>query len=117
MPARMPDWIDRALPVLPGTLIVYLSFNAGGFFPGTQALAAIIVWVLLAAWIAIAERPFAAVSWPLAATVAALAAFAVWILISPGELGSGARSLLEFNRILVYLGALLLFGLSIRSAV
>ena len=113
----MPDWIDRALPVLPGALIVYLSFNAGGFFPGTQALAAIIVWVLLAAWIAIAERPFAAVSWPLAATVAALAAFAVWILISPGELGSGARSLLEFNRILVYLGALLLFGLSIRSAV
>ena len=39
----------QVMSLLPGALIVYLSVNAGGFFPGAQSLAVIVVWVVLAA--------------------------------------------------------------------
>lgn len=111
----MTTRVVRVMPLLPGALVIYLSFNAGGFFPGAQSLAVILIWVSLAAWIALADRPFAGLTWPLAATAAALTAFAVWTLASSGASDSSARALLEFDRTLLYLGALLLFGLSLRT--
>lgn len=103
------------MALLPGALVVYLSFNAGGFFPGAQALAVVVVWTLLAAWLLLADRPFAGLSWPLAVAAGMIAAFAAWVLLSSSQSESSARALLEFDRVLLYLGALLLFGVSMRA--
>ena len=36
-------WAGAALLLLPGALTVYLSFNAGGFFPNTPAFVALLL--------------------------------------------------------------------------
>ena len=71
-----------AFALLPGGLVVYLAFNAGGYFPNTQGLVAIALLLGLAAWIAFAEEPFAGLGPPLAVAAGALAAYALWTLAS-----------------------------------
>ena len=46
---------------LPGALLVYLSFNSGGFFVDTTALAAVFLAVVLVVRVIAAEEPFAGV--------------------------------------------------------
>lgn len=104
----------EASALLPGALVVYLSFNAGGYFPNTQGLVAIGFLLALAGWIAIAPEPFAGLSWYLVAAASALTAYALWTLLSASWSESLARALIEFNRGLVYIGALLFFGLVVR---
>jgi O-antigen ligase len=103
------------LALIPGALVVYLAFNAGGFFPNTQGLVAVCLLVSLAAWVAFANEPFAGLSPPLAIAASALAAYALWTLLSGGWSDSTSRALLEFNRVLLYLAALVLFGLALRG--
>jgi O-antigen ligase len=98
-----------------GPLVIYLAFNAGGYFPDTQGLVAVGLLIAIAFWIAFAEEPFAGVTPLLAVAAAALAAFAVWALMSGGWSNSNARALLEFDRALLYLAALVLFGLAVRE--
>lgn len=104
-----------AFALVPGALVVYLAFNAGGYFPNTQGLVTIVLLLALAGWIGFAEEPFAGLGPAIALAAGALAAFAVWTLLSGAWSDSTARALLEFNRALLYLAALALFGLTIRQ--
>jgi O-antigen ligase len=99
-----------ALLLLPGAFTVYMSFNAGGFFPQTPAFVAIVLALALAARLALADAPLVGFNRPLAIAAAALAAFAVWTLASGLWSDAPGRAILEFDRVLVYLLALLLFG-------
>jgi O-antigen ligase len=101
--------------LLPGALVVYLAFNAGGYFPNTQGLVTIVLLLALAGWIGFADEPFAGLGPLFALAAGALAAYAVWTLLSGAWSDSTARALLEFNRALLYLAALVLFGLAIRQ--
>ena len=104
-----------AFALAPGALVVYLAFNAGGYFPNTQGLVTIALLLALAGWICFAEEPFAGLSPMLALAVGAMAAYAAWTLLSGSWSDSTARATLEFNRALLYLAALALFGLAIRQ--
>ncbi len=106
--------LAAGVPLVPGALVVYFAFNAGGFFPNTQALVAIGLLFGLAAWVAFADRPFAGLSPALAVAAVAFAGYAAWTLASGLWSESTSRALLEFNRVLLYLVALLLFGLAVR---
>jgi len=98
------------LVVLPAALTLYLAFTAGGFFAGSTGVAAVIVWTVLALRIVTADSPIAGLSRPLAAAAGALALLAVWTLVSTTWSDSSSRGLIEFDRTLLYLGLLLLFG-------
>ena len=99
-----------ALLLLPAALVLFLSFNAGGFFPGTVAIAALVVILALAARIITVDRPFGGFSPAVLVAAGALALYACWTLVSATWSDSDARTLFEFDRVLLYLSALLLFG-------
>ena len=105
-----------SLVLLPGALVVYLSFNAGGFFPGTTASVALVLLLIVAARAVFAERPFAGFSPALGVAVGALALYALWTLLSGTWSDAPGRALVEFDRVLLYLTALLLFGSVPRSS-
>jgi hypothetical protein len=92
-------------------LVVWLAFNAGGFFPGTVGYAAIGTGLVLLIWVTTADRPFASASAPLALATGALTLFAVWTLISAGWSDATSRALIEFDRSLLYLLVLVASGL------
>src|SRR6266511_3643879 len=101
---------NGALVLLPGALTVYLSFNAGGFFPNTDAFVAILLAGVLIARISLAAEPFAGFSRPVAVAAGALALYAGWTLLSAAWSDAPGRALVEFDRALLYLLALVLFG-------
>ena len=108
---------SAALIFLPGALTVYLSFNAGGFFPQTPAFVALVLALALAARMALAEQPLQGFSRPLAIAAGALAVYAVWTLASGIWSDAPGRAVVEFDRALLYLLALLLFGSAPRRSV
>ena len=95
---------------LPGALLVYLSFNSGGFFVDTTALAAVFLAVVLVVRVIAAEEPFAGVSVRLGLAAGALGLYAAWTLLSSTWSHAPGRALIEFDRTLLYLFALALFG-------
>jgi hypothetical protein len=99
-----------ALALLPGILLVWLAFRAGGFFAGTPAALVVGLLGLLVGRMTLAERPFAGLSRPLAVAVAALTLLAVWALASGGRSGSAARAILQFDLIFLYALGLVVFG-------
>ncbi|HEX8101981.1 MAG TPA: O-antigen ligase family protein, partial [Solirubrobacteraceae bacterium] len=104
-PSRAAQLLDQAGALVPAALLLYFAFNAGGFFPGATGLAAGALAVLLALRTTLALRPFASLSGPIAVAAAALAALAVWTLVSVAWSDAPGRALLEFNRTLLYLFA------------
>jgi len=104
-----------ALALLPGLLTVYLAFNSGGYFAGATSIAALVVAIVLLLRAVAADRPPAGLSLPVAVAAAALMLFAVWQLLSGYWSDSPSRALLEFNRTLLYLLVLLLFGSLTRT--
>ena len=107
---------NAALLALPGALTAYFAFNAGGFFPEAPALVAIVLTLVLVVRVTTAEDPFAGFSWPLAVASGALGLYCLWVLLSGTWSDAPARALLEFDRALVYLLALVLFGSIPRSS-
>src|SRR6266498_4085007 len=101
---------NGALVLLPGALTVYLSFNAGGFFPNTDAFVAILLAAALIIRVSLARAPFAGFSRPLAIAAGALALYAGWTLLSGAWSNAPGRALVEFDRVLLYLAALVLLG-------
>jgi O-Antigen ligase len=99
-----------AAALLPALLTIYFSFQSGGYFPGAPALIGAQLALLLALRIALARRPLEGVSPTLLVAVAALAAFAAWVLASSQWSDSPARAVPEYTRVLAYLLALALFG-------
>jgi O-antigen ligase len=104
------------LLALPGVLTVYFGFNAGGFFPNTSAFVAAVLAAFLALRVMVADDPFDGFSRPLALVAGALFLYAVWTFMSAIWSDSLGRSLLELNRILLYLFAVLLFGSVARTS-
>ncbi len=96
-------------------LIVYLGAEEGGFFPEATAAATVALAAALILRTALAKEPFA--GFGLALAVAALPAglFAVWTLTSGLWSDAPGRALVEFNRALLYVLALLFFGSYARS--
>jgi O-antigen ligase len=99
----------------PGALTVVLAFHAGGFFPGTTALVAVVLLLGLVVHVTVAGVPFSAVNPFLVVAAGALALLAVWTLLSQAWSDSPVRALLEFDRVLLYLAALVLFGAARRA--
>lgn len=100
-----------ALVGLPGLLVVALGFSGGGFFAGTTARAATALALILLLWVTLAERPFEGLNGLGVLAGGSLALFATWALASSSWSDAPARALLEFDRALLYLLTLLLFGL------
>jgi O-antigen ligase len=91
-------------------LIVYLSFESGGFFPGATAAASLAVSMLLLGRVLLADDPFEGVGPPLAVAAGALMLFAAWTLASGAWSDSSSRAMIEFDRVLLYLLTLVFFG-------
>lgn len=99
-----------ALMLLPGALIVFLGFNAGGYFPASSALAAILLAQLLLVRIVRSPRPFEGLSRSALIAIGALALYALLTLLSAQWSHAGGRALIEFDRALLYLLTLVLFA-------
>jgi hypothetical protein len=100
-----------ALLVLPAALIAYMSFRGGGFFPRAPAIGAIVVVQFLIVYVSASTNPFGSITWPAVVAIVSLAAFALWILVSRDWSGARARSLVEFDRALLYVLVVVLFAL------
>ena len=88
-----------------------LCFSTGGFFPGAVAVAAIVAIVAVVLRLTLAPRPWEGWSVGLSVGAGALALFAVWTLVSAQWSDAPGRALIEFDRALLYLAVLVLFGL------
>src|SRR4051794_31822573 len=111
VPAAAGRYADVLVALAPGASIVFLGFNAGGFFPGTVGFLTVIVLQLLALRLLAVERPFARAGTGVAAVVALLCAFALWTLASTLWSHATARSLEAFDRDVLYIGLFAVFGL------
>ncbi len=98
------------LMLLPGALIVFLGFNAGGYFPGTPAVAALVLTQILLVRIVQARNPFGGLAPITLVAIGALACYAVVTLVSGIWSHSMSRALIEFDRSWLYLLVLVLFG-------
>src|SRR5438552_13325044 len=99
-----------ALMLLPGVLVVFLGFNAGGYFPGTPALVALVLSQVLLLRLVNARNPFAGFAPATVVAIGALALYAALTLASGLWSHAMGRTLIEFDRACCYLLALLLFG-------
>jgi hypothetical protein len=108
--SRLKLLAQAVLLALPGALTVYTAFNAGGYFAGTQGLLAAILAVLLLLRVTLAADPVGGAGRPLLVAAAALTLLGAWTLLSESWSDAPARALLEWDRTLVYLLVLLLFG-------
>src|SRR3954452_20552978 len=93
--------------LLPGAAVVFLAFQAGGFFPESYGALGALLALALALRIVTVGRPFAGLSVWSAVAAGALALLGVWMLVSAQWSDSGARALTEFVRLLMYLLMLL----------
>jgi len=106
---------ECAILLAPGLALLLLAAHGGGFFAQAMAMTTIAALALVALRVTLAPRPFAGISRGFVAAAVALAAFAVWTLASSGWSDAPARALLEYDRVLLYLAVLVLFGLLGRS--
>lgn len=93
--------VSDALMLLPGALLVYLSFNAGGSFPGSPALVAVLLALALATSLALRLPPDRC---PRSATglLGAFAAYTVWVLVSATWSHAPERALIKAELPLLY---------------
>jgi len=99
-----------ALLLLAPAALVYLSFNAGGYFPTAPAFVTIVLAQALVLRTTLAARPFEGFSRVLVTPLAALALYAAWQLASLLWSHATARALDSYDLTLLYLLALALFG-------
>jgi O-Antigen ligase len=99
-----------ALMLLPGALIVFMGFNAGGYFPATPAVAALVLAQILLVRIMQARRPFEGLAPVTLVAIAALGCYTLVTLLSASWSHSTSRALIEFDRAWLYLLILVLFG-------
>jgi hypothetical protein len=107
---------DGALLLLPAALTVYFSFDRGGYYSDSPALAAIVLVVILVLRVTLVEEPFAGFSPRVAIAAACLGGFALWVLASAIWSHANSRALVEFDRAFAYLLIVVLFGSIARSS-
>lgn len=98
-----------ALLLLPAGLMAYFAFNSGGFFPQVPAYAAIILCVALLVR-SLVGNPFEGAGWVLGAGSILFGSYVLLVLVSQAWSHAPGRAAVEFDRALVYLLALVLFG-------
>jgi len=99
-----------ALLALAPAAVVYLSFKAGGYFPSAPGVVAIVLLQALVLRTTLAARPFEGYSRALGVPLAALTLLAAWMLLSGLWAHATARVLDAYDRALLYVLALALFG-------
>lgn len=112
---RLAPRADDVILVLPGVALAGLALESGGFSPGTTAVATLLTLAILLGRTALAPRPLEGASGGLGVALAALGAFAIWVLLSQIWSDSASRALIEYSRVLLYLATLALFGLLGRT--
>jgi len=117
MSIRLDSALRATRLALPALATGLLAFNAGGFFAGTTALAACVLCLALVLRLTIADRPWEGWSAALAVASGAGVALAAWMLVSSAWSDSAGRALLEFDRALLYVLALVLGGLFVARPV
>jgi O-antigen ligase len=98
------------LMLLPGVMIVFFAFNAGGYFPGTPAVAALVLTQVLLVRILQARHPFEGLTPIALVAIAALGGYALLTLASGIWSHSMGRASIEFDRAWLYLLVLVLFA-------
>jgi hypothetical protein len=99
-----------ALMLLPGALVVFMAFNAGGFFPAAPAAAAIVLAQILLVRIVRSRDPFDGLAPGALVAIACLGLYAALTLASALWSHSTGRALIEFDRACMYLLLLVLFA-------
>ena len=107
---RAGGFAVTALMLLPGALIVFMGFNAGGYFPRRPAVAALVLAQILLVRIMQSRRPFEGLAPATLVAIAALGLYALLTLVSASWSHSMGRALIEFDRAWLYLLILVLFG-------
>ncbi len=105
---RFAARLDVLTPLLPAALVLFFSFQAGGYFPDSTGVAAGVLAIVLALRVTLARRPFAALTGPAMLAAGALAGYAAWVLLSASWSEAPGRALVEFDRALLYLLAFVL---------
>jgi O-antigen ligase len=99
------------MALLPGGLVVYFSFTAGGYFPASTGVAAAFLAVILGLRVALARDLGVTLrNPPFLIAASAMGLFASWTLISQLWSDAPARAMIEFDRALLYALALIVFG-------
>jgi O-antigen ligase len=99
-----------ALLLLPAGLMAYFAFNSGGFYPGPPAYVAIVLCAVLLARVTTARDPFEGAGRALTFAAGALALYTLLTLLSELSSHAPGSALIEFDRALVYLLAMVVFG-------
>jgi tetratricopeptide (TPR) repeat protein len=99
-----------ALLCAPALLIVFFSFDSGGFFPDSVALGDIALAVMLVIRLALAERPLGAFGRRALVPLIGFAGLAVWALLSQFWSHAPGRATIAFDRDLLYALAFALFA-------
>jgi hypothetical protein len=99
-----------ALVLLAAAALLYLSFNAGGYFPSAPGFVAIVLTQALVLRTTLAARPFEGFSWALAVPLTGLVLYAAFQLVSALWSHATARTLDSYDRTLLYVLAFVLFG-------
>jgi O-antigen ligase len=94
--------------LVPGLLVLFLGFDAGGFFAGTTGAAAASVAALAATRVLTARHPFSGLTGPTAIALVAIGAYAGWSLLSGSWSHAPARALLAFDRAALYIAVVAL---------
>jgi hypothetical protein len=105
-----------ALMLLPGALVVFMGFNAGGYFPAAPALAAIVLAQILVVRIVCVRNPFEGLAPATLVAIGALSLYAALTFASALWSHSMGRALIEFDRVCLYLLVLIVFGTIHASA-
>src|SRR4051812_19490176 len=109
--------LARVAPLaIPAAGTAYFAFDSGGFFVGQPALVAAVGLGALVLWMTLVHQPVAGASTGLLVAGGALAAFAIWTLLSGSWSPAPGRALPEYDRALAYLAGLVATGLVARSA-
>ncbi len=105
------EWIGwSALVLLAPAALVYLSFNAGGYFPSAYGLIAVVFAQALILRTTLAARPFEGFSRTLAIPLISLILYAAFQLVSALWSHATANTLDSFTQTLLYVLAFMLFG-------
>lgn len=107
-PLEQAGWIG--LIALAPAALIYLSFNAGGYFPSAPGFVAIMLCGALVLRTTLAERPFEGFSRALAIPLLALVLYAAFELLSALWSHATAHTLDAYSRTLLYVLAFVLFG-------
>ncbi len=99
-----------ALMLVPGAMVVFMGFGAGGYFPAAPAIGAVVIALLLLVRTTQSRHPFEGLSPATLIAVAALGLYALITLASASWSHSKGRALIEFDRAWFYLLVLALFG-------